>query len=142
MVKINKELCIGCKKCANVCGFGALKIENGKASINNEKCISCGMCTSHCQVNAIIVEKIEKEEKHKLIKNWTEEYAKINEFRANPDDKILDVVIKGLLAQEEKFGKRYCPCRVQNTQENICPCIYHKDEIKKDGACHCQLFVK
>jgi len=142
MVKINNESCIGCGKCVDVCGLGALKIEDGKAVSDNEKCISCGMCISHCPVNAIIVEKIEKEEKHKLIKMWVREYARINGFRANPDEKIQDAIIGGLLAKEEKFGARYCPCRIQNIQENICPCAYHKDEIEKDGACHCQLFVK
>nr|WP_269850493.1 ferredoxin-thioredoxin reductase catalytic domain-containing protein [Methanosarcina horonobensis] len=24
----------------------------------------------------------------------------------------------------------------------VCPCIYHKDEIEKDGNCHCELFFK
>ena len=24
----------------------------------------------------------------------------------------------------------------------ICPCIYHKDEIAKDGHCHCQLYYR
>ncbi|MCK4355114.1 hypothetical protein KAW43_02040 [Candidatus Parcubacteria bacterium] len=24
----------------------------------------------------------------------------------------------------------------------VCPCIYHKREIKEDGHCHCFLFVK
>ena len=142
MVKINKELCTGCGKCVDVCGFGALKIENEKAIAENEKCISCGMCVSHCPVEAIIVKESGKYGKHKLIKNWAEEYAKTNGFRANPDDKVINVVIEGLIANQEKLGKRYCPCRIQNIQENICPCVYHKNEIEKDGECHCQLFVK
>ena len=62
----------------------------------------------------------------------------------NPDKKILDTVIRGLLRNEQKFGKRYCPCRlrsgdVEKDRAIICPCIYHKDEIAKDGHCHCQL---
>ncbi|ODS35483.1 hypothetical protein BEH94_06520 [Candidatus Altiarchaeales archaeon WOR_SM1_SCG] len=100
------------------------------------------MCISHCPVEAITIKETGGEEKHKLIKNWAEEYAKTNGFNVNPKDKVLSVVIEGLIAKQEKFGKRYCPCRIQRIQENICPCVYHKDEIKKDGECHCQLFVR
>jgi ferredoxin-thioredoxin reductase catalytic chain len=77
----------------------------------------------------------------------SEEYAKANGFRLNPDRKIAEGVAKGLLMREEKFGKKYCPCRrvTGNFEEDkkiICPCIYHKEEIEKDGHCHCNLFVK
>jgi ferredoxin-thioredoxin reductase catalytic chain len=76
-----------------------------------------------------------------------EEYAKESGFKLNPNEKIIESVIKGLLMREEKFGARYCPCRrvTQDKEEDkkiICPCIYHKEEIKKDGHCHCNLFVK
>jgi len=82
----------------------------------------------------------------KLIKKY-EEYAIKNSFRLNPNKKIVEVVIKGLAANEKKFGKRYCPCRrVQGIPEKdkkiICPCIYHKKEIKKQGHCYCLLFVR
>ncbi|MFH1401452.1 MAG: ferredoxin-thioredoxin reductase catalytic domain-containing protein [Parcubacteria group bacterium] len=80
-----------------------------------------------------------------LIKKY-EEYAKENGFLLNPNNKIAEGVVNGLLAREEKFGERYCPCRrvTGNKEEDkkiICPCIYHKEEIKKDGHCYCNLFV-
>ena len=82
----------------------------------------------------------------KLIKEY-ERYAKEKGFRLNPNKKILEVTIKGLLANEKKYGKRYCPCRKvkeipEEDKKIICPCIYHKKEIKKQGHCHCMLFVK
>jgi len=45
----------------------------------------------------------------------------------------------------DKYGERYCPCRVitGNFEEDkviICPCIYHKQEIKDWGHCLCRLF--
>jgi ferredoxin-thioredoxin reductase catalytic chain len=81
-----------------------------------------------------------------LIKKY-QEYAAANGFRLNPDSRILESVIRGLLAREEKFGQKYCPCRrvtgdIKEDKKIICPCIYHKEEIEKDGHCHCNLYVK
>ncbi len=75
------------------------------------------------------------------------EYADQNGFRLNPNKKIVDYLITALLEREKKYGKKYCPCRrveKNNTENNkiICPCIYCKEEIKKNGHCHCFLFVK
>ena len=86
------------------------------------------------------------EKNKKLIKKY-EKYAKENGFRLNPNKKIVEQLIKGLLKNEEEYGKQYCPCRrVTNDKEEnkriVCPCAYHKDEIKKQGHCHCFLFVK
>ena len=82
----------------------------------------------------------------KLFKKY-ENYAKKNSFRLNPDRKVTDYLIKALLEREKKYGKRYCPCRritgdKKKDKKIICPCIYHKKEIKEDGHCYCFLFVK
>lgn len=74
-------------------------------------------------------------------------YAKSNGFRLNSNKKIVEEVVAGLLANEKKYGKRYCPCRRVSGNEDedskkICPCAFHKEEIKKDGRCYCNLFVK
>lgn len=74
-------------------------------------------------------------------------YAKSNGFRLNPDRKAVERVINGLLANEKKYGKRYCPCRrvsgdAEEDSKKICPCAFHKEEIAKDGHCICNLFVK
>ena len=74
-------------------------------------------------------------------------YAKSNGFRLNPDKKAVERVLKGLIANEAKHGKKYCPCRrvtgdVEADSKIICPCAFHKDEIEKDGHCFCNLFVK
>ncbi len=82
----------------------------------------------------------------KLSKEY-EEYAKKNGFKLNPDKKIVKMLIEGLLKNEKKFGKKYCPCRnisgdLEVDKKIICPCIYHKKEIKEEGHCHCLLFVR
>ncbi len=107
-------------------------------------------------VNGFVGMRSEKD-----IKSWLEEilneaermrkefaeYAEKNGFKLNPDTKTVDRIIKGLLMNEEKYGKKYCPCRrvTGNTKEDakkICPCAWHKDEIAKDGKCFCGLYVK
>jgi len=82
----------------------------------------------------------------KLIREY-EEYALKNGFKLNPDKKIVEGVVKSLLDRENKFGEKYCPCRriTGNREEDkkiVCPCIYHKEEVEKDGFCFCRLFVK
>ena len=86
-------------------------------------------------------EKIEK------IAKGFEMYAKSRGFRLNPDRKVVEMIIKGLLANEKKHGARYCPCRVvtgdkEEDRKIICPCVYHLDELNEMGHCHCNLFVK
>lgn len=68
---INKDLCVECGRCANVCPYSAInnykrpceracKVnaitmdEEKKASIDNSKCISCGACSYQCPFGAIM----------------------------------------------------------------------------------------
>lgn len=90
--------------------------------------------------------KLKKMETESLIKKY-QEYAKENGFSLNPDQKIVERIISGLLENEKKYGVRYCPCRriVGNSEEDkpkICPCQFHRQEIEEQGHCLCGLFVK
>ena len=74
-------------------------------------------------------------------------YAKENGFGLNPDKKILEETLRGLIENEKKHGKKYCPCRRvtgdrKEDKKIICPCVYHKKEIEEKGHCLCQLFVR
>ncbi|MGB9743213.1 MAG: ferredoxin-thioredoxin reductase catalytic domain-containing protein [Minisyncoccales bacterium] len=89
---------------------------------------------------------INQEKIRKLITEY-EVYARKNGFVLNPNQQLVEAVIKSLLEREEKFGQRYCPCRrlTGNQEEDkkiICPCVYHQEEIKKNGHCLCGLFVR
>jgi len=86
------------------------------------------------------------EQIEKLIEEYRE-YAKKEGFKLNPNEAVVKGVIKRMLEVEEKTGERYCPCRrpTGNAEEDkkiICPCVFHREEIEKDGHCHCFLFVK
>ncbi len=81
-----------------------------------------------------------------MIKGY-EEYAAGKGFKLNPNKVVVEKIIRGLLENEKKYGKRYCPCRratgiAANDTKNICPCAYHLEEIEKLGHCLCGLFVK
>jgi len=82
------------------------------------------------------------------LRNKAKEYAeKEPGLKLNPNDNIVNAIVMGLARNQEKYGAAYCPCRpvTGNKEEDkkiICPCIYNKDEIEKDGHCHCRLFVK
>ena len=81
------------------------------------------------------------------LRNKLKQHAEKSGNRLNPNKKIVEGIIKGLLKNKKKYGEIYCPCRVptgnkQKDKEIICPCIYHKQEIKKQRHCLCRLFVK
>ena len=85
-------------------------------------------------------------EKEKLIREY-EEYAKRKGFRLNPNYKVVDAVIEGLIMNEKKYGKRLCPCRrptgdPEKDKRLECPCFEHIKDVREKGNCHCLLFVK
>jgi len=90
---------------------------------------------------------MEEQEKIEQLMKEYEEYAKNNGFLLNPDKKTVERIITGLLKNEEKFGEKYCPCRrvsgdKEEDAKKICACIWHKEEIERDGHCFCNLYVK
>ncbi|MGB9371132.1 MAG: ferredoxin-thioredoxin reductase catalytic domain-containing protein [Halobacteriota archaeon] len=85
------------------------------------------------------------DEQAKKIKDWAKRYAEKQGIQLNPDEQRVDEVAQGLAVRQEKFGKRYCPCRimtgdVQEDRKIICPCAYQEEELKEHGMCHCKLF--
>jgi len=88
----------------------------------------------------------EPEEIEKIIQSY-QEYAEKNGFKLNSDKETVERLIKGLLANEKKYGAKYCPCRrisgnKEEDKPKICPCQWHKEEIERDGHCFCGLFYK
>jgi ferredoxin-thioredoxin reductase catalytic subunit len=89
----------------------------------------------------------EKTSAEKLMLRSIRRYARASGYMIQPNKKILNVLIKGLLNNIKKYGHKYCPCRkvAGNPIEDkkiICPCIFHKDEIKADGYCKCMLYYR
>ena len=53
IINIDKELCTGCRRCAEVCPVDAIEGQEGMAqTINTERCVVCGQCVQTCSVYA------------------------------------------------------------------------------------------
>ena len=50
-LEYNRELCIGCGRCAQVCPNGVH--EPGRPVSNREACVGCGICTQECFAGAL-----------------------------------------------------------------------------------------
>lgn len=87
--------------------------------------------------------------KNKLteLRKWAEEVALERGVRVNSDERLVNTILMGLLKNEEKYGKRYCPCRVvtgdvEIDAPKVCPCAWMMEDVEKRGRCHCGLFVR
>jgi ferredoxin-thioredoxin reductase catalytic chain len=82
----------------------------------------------------------------KKLRELMKKYAEFQGFKLNPDEEVVNFVIKGLFENETRRGYRYCPCRVvtgdrQKDAKIICHCVYRKDEIERMRQCNCGFFV-
>lgn len=67
-------------------------------------------------------------------------------YRFTPDAAFAKELIQGLLANEERYGYRACPCRLASggkadDLDIICPCDYRDADLETYGACYCALYV-
>ncbi len=60
IIKIDKDLCIGCGQCVLDCAEGAIAIVNGKAEVVSESyCDGLGACLQGCPTDALTIEQRE-----------------------------------------------------------------------------------
>lgn len=84
MLKINKELCVGCGICEGGCAFGAITVVDGTAVVN-EQCTLCGTCVDACEVSALSIEKSAEKKQDNLADYsgvWV--YAEYRNGRVDP----------------------------------------------------------
>jgi ferredoxin-thioredoxin reductase catalytic subunit len=67
-------------------------------------------------------------------------------YLLNPDREILEGIIEGISANEDKLGYWNCPCRRASGDraqdlDIICPCRYREPDLKEFGRCYCALYV-
>ncbi len=58
MLRIDKDLCIGCGICEEHCPFGSIEVVDGLAVVG-ESCNLCGACIESCDVEAMSIDKAE-----------------------------------------------------------------------------------
>jgi ferredoxin-thioredoxin reductase catalytic subunit len=59
----------------------------------------------------------------------------------NPDPDFNRALVKGLLANTQRYGYPACPCRLAEGEraadtDIICPCDYRDSDITRYGACY------
>lgn len=54
---VDKDLCVGCETCVNICPVEAPELIDTISVINEERCIGCGVCAHHCPEEAIRLER-------------------------------------------------------------------------------------
>ncbi len=54
---VNKDECIGCEKCKNVCPASAITMVNKIPHIDRKKCIKCYCCQEFCPKGAMKVKR-------------------------------------------------------------------------------------
>lgn len=55
-LEYNRDKCVGCGYCVEVCPHEVFRIENSKAVlIDKDRCMECGACAKNCPSNAIDV---------------------------------------------------------------------------------------
>ncbi len=99
------------------------------------------------KIEELFKQGLEKEELKKKMLEIYIEYAYNQGIKLNENEKIVNVILEGLIKKKENNGKFYCPCRIledndEKDDPKVCPCFWHLDEIKNDGRCHCNLFVR
>ena len=52
-VHVDKDKCIGCKRCTKMCAAEAISVKDKKATVNENKCTGCGLCIASCHYDAI-----------------------------------------------------------------------------------------
>jgi ferredoxin-thioredoxin reductase catalytic chain len=67
-------------------------------------------------------------------------------YHLNPDTGFTRELVRGLMANEERYGYRACPCRLASGTKAkdldiICPCDYRDPDLDEYDACYCALYV-
>jgi len=53
LLEINRDECIGCAACVEVCPFGSLSLDDEGIAVVDETCTACGACLPECPVEAL-----------------------------------------------------------------------------------------
>jgi len=53
LLEINRDECIGCAACVEVCPFGSLSLDDEVIAVVDETCTACGACLPECPVEAL-----------------------------------------------------------------------------------------
>jgi len=104
--------------------------------LENKATLVCPVCGAKLEVTdnsqEIQVRRFPQEPQTE-IRDRIDTFARLKDFVFSEDKEL---VIEGLLQKNEKYGDFYCPCRIDNIQKNICPCLETRmGRVQKEGMC-------
>lgn len=111
MIRLYKDICIGCTLCALICPADAMKMvtEEGKKlpSINYGRCVFCGFCVDVCPVDALKETRVHDA----TFTNRRDLVFRPDKFSQDFDEPapVEGVVKKVKAIIDEKKGIRYVP---------------------------------
>jgi ferredoxin-thioredoxin reductase catalytic subunit len=120
---------------------GIFPIQRRKATWKKIVCPVCGAVLELVEENGTIkAQRPSDLSPEEEITQRIENFARLRGYHFNEMKKPL---IEGLLKKYERFGDFYCPCKIDNIPENVCPCLETRQgSVEKNGRCHCGLFWK
>lgn len=99
--------------------------------------VVCTICGAELEITAVEAEVTAarfKQDPETEIRNRSENFARLRGYTFNEDKEL---VVEGLIDKNEMYGDFYCPCKFDNTPENICPCLETRmNEVRKVGHCY------
>ncbi len=55
LAEVSQALCVGCKRCEDLCPTAAIQVVEKKAVVDREKCVACNKCWDICPENAVFM---------------------------------------------------------------------------------------
>jgi len=59
----------------------------------------------------------------------------------NPDTELKEIAETALQEMQKQYGKRYCPCGLQQIDDYVCPCKVFREQ-DYEGECNCGRYKK
>lgn len=99
--------------------------------------VLCPVCGAKLEITAIspdiIVRKLPQEPKVEISER-VDNFARLKGYVFSEDKEL---VMEGLLEKKERYGDFFCPCKIENIPENICPCLEtRRGRVLKEGMCY------
>ena len=87
-----------------------------------------------------------KEKTYEDVKYFSEMVAGKQLWILNKDKEHLEMILRGLQKNYNRYGYFACPCRDSDGVKNedmdiICPCKYSRPDIEEYGHCYCGLYL-
>lgn len=86
---INKQKCILCGNCLDVCPQDAIYTEDNKYIVNDKRCIGCSRCIDRCSIGAIIKDHKYKPPWTMLLPLLSEQIGCVEFHCSNADESVI-----------------------------------------------------